>query len=285
MNETNRLFARIFEEYNKKHPSKRKILSYLFSFEPDNYNSEFIDLVGKVLYFKPSFFMESLYTPFREKLGKIYGDEKRGEIERKIIEKFCLHKGEQILFECEGTIRKKVLKGYKLEVSSGNIFVSKKRIITEGTLKASSSKHDTSKRDSREPSSIFLSAQLAIEATKVPSPSAPKTPYFDAKKAVLYYSIQEDSPCYGYVFPITFPRNIGTKKKSVLYDEEGCIMEISSPSFRAGEKMHNLMDVLEEIQKGLINEQNLQEDCPKCSLSRKIKLSRCTWCGKVLYHE
>jgi len=285
MNEVNNLFTSILEEYNKKRPSQKKILSYLFSFQPDYYSSEFVDLVGRILHFKPSFFMESLYTPFREKLGKIYGDEKRREIERQIIEKFCLHKGEQILFECEGIIKKKVLKGYKLEVSSGNIFVTKKRIITEGTLKASSSKHDTSKRNSREPSSIFLSAQLAIEATKVPSPSAPKTPYFDAKKAVLYYSIQEDSPCYGYVFPITFPRNIETKKKSVLYDEEGCIMEISSLSFRAGENMGELMDILEEIQKGLINEQNLQEDCPKCSLSRKIKLSRCSWCGKILHEE
>ncbi|MFX1479149.1 MAG: hypothetical protein ACFFCI_13535 [Promethearchaeota archaeon] len=287
MSKTNQLFTSIVDEftYRKKHPSIKRILSYLFSLEVNNFRSDFVDLVGRTIHFNPKFFMESLYTQFRERLGKTCGDERRRELERQILEEFCLYKGEQIGFECEGTVKKKVPKGYKLEVSSGNIFVTKQRIITEGKLEASSSKHDTSKRNTREPSSIFLTAQLAIELTKTPSPSAPKTPYFDAKKAVLYYSIQEESPCYGYVFPITLPCNLGINKNSVLYDDEGCIMEISSPSFKERENMDLLIDVLEKIQKELISEHKVQEDCPKCSLSRKIKLSRCSWCGKIFHEE
>jgi hypothetical protein len=80
MSRINHLFTSIVEEYNQKHPSKRKILSHLFSSQPEDYGSDFVDLVGRTLHFKPSFFMESLYAPFREKLGATCGDEKRREI-------------------------------------------------------------------------------------------------------------------------------------------------------------------------------------------------------------
>ena len=291
MSKTDQLFTSIREEftYRKKHPSKKRILSYLFSLQIDKFSSEFVNLVGKTLHFKPKFFMESLYTPFREKLGKICGDEKRREIERQILEKSCLHKGEQILYECEGTVKKKVPKGYKLEVSSGNIFTTNHRIIAEGTLKTSSYKKiykDSTGKPRSDAEYALRYAPIIVQlAYKRPEPVAAKTHLLDAKKAVLYYSIQEESPCYGYMFPITFLRNLGTKKNSVLYNDEGCIMEIFSPSFKVRENIDNLMDVLEESQKGLISGQILQEDCPKCSLSRKIKLSRCSWCGKVFQHE
>jgi len=281
---TDPLVSSIREEINKKHPSAKKILSHLFSLQVDG--SEFIDLAGRTLHLKPKFFMESLYTPFRNKLGTICGYEKRKEIEKSILEKFCLDKEEQIFFEFEGTVKKKVPNGYKIVVPSGTIFITKQRIITEGKFKTSSYKGERMKPTGADiatniASSIPITAPIALAVVlskKSPTP-------VNVKKAVLYYSIQEDSPCYGYVFPITFPRNLGTKKNSVFYDDEGCIMELSSPFFNERENVELLIDMLEEIHKELISEQTHQEDCPKCSLSRKIKLSRCSWCGKILHEE
>ncbi|MHA2289111.1 MAG: hypothetical protein ACXABG_10025 [Promethearchaeota archaeon] len=111
---------------------------------------EFFDAVGETFISNPEFFMKELYKSFMEKMRKILDADKRWDMEKYIIEKFCLLPDEQIIYELNGNIvqteliEQKTSGKYKMDtmplkisVKNADIFVTNKRMIGQGTLKAS----------------------------------------------------------------------------------------------------------------------------------------------------
>jgi hypothetical protein len=195
-------------EFIKK-GSSGKVLKYLFGFSAEESNSEFYTFVGKALQLNPKFFLESIYTPFRRKLRKIYGNEKRRGMERTILEKNCLYDTEKIIYECQGPIEMHLKYHYKLKVD-GDLFFTNQRIIAEGIIH--------SKLKSRPP---FLSPPTAKEIARdilLPEfTSTERKDHIDAKNEMIYYSIR-DLPCYGYIFPIKKLYNLIMKKRAITYN-------------------------------------------------------------------
>ena len=62
-------------------------------------DSEFYDIVGEAFIFDPELFMNKIYKDFMEKMGKMIGVQKRKEMERYIIKKYCLTENEKIIYE------------------------------------------------------------------------------------------------------------------------------------------------------------------------------------------
>ena len=98
---------KIREELEKGLPSKRKILSYLLDLhKKDNYPSlsdfDFYDIVGYTykLNLDYKLNLEMLFYPIydalKKKIKKLYGDEKRQEMEQYLKEKFGLYGLEKI---------------------------------------------------------------------------------------------------------------------------------------------------------------------------------------------
>ena len=108
MSDVNLIMDKIREEHEKGLPSKRKILSYLLDLlNKDKYPSlsdiEFYDIVGETyklnldykLNLKMLFY--PIYNALKKKIKKLYGDEKRLEMEQYLIKNFGLFGKEQIL--------------------------------------------------------------------------------------------------------------------------------------------------------------------------------------------
>lgn len=56
----------------------------------------------------------------------------------------------------------------------------------------------------------------------------------------------------------------------------------TTPSQNTSHYTPRFPPISELMKKSSLNaDQGIQQDCPKCALSRKINLSRCSWCGKV----
>jgi hypothetical protein len=90
----------------EKSSAIKYILSYLDDLKvKEEYqylsDSDFFDIIGETFKLDPKFFLDSLYPKIWDKL---YADEGRRKMERYIIEKYCLYSGEQILYECDGSI-------------------------------------------------------------------------------------------------------------------------------------------------------------------------------------
>ena len=154
MSEKNQIIDNIKMEFSARRSAKR-ILKSLYSLRTQEKfqqltDSEFFDIVGEVFNLNPDFFMKELYKTFRNKMGRIIGVEKLKEMEKYIIEKFCLYEGEQILYECKGNIKQTELLEQKksgkykmdswpvkISVRSGDIFITNYRIIAHGVLKVS----------------------------------------------------------------------------------------------------------------------------------------------------
>ena len=131
----------IKKELDSPRPNTKSVLKSLIDLRANKKiqqpsDSEFFDIVGETFKLNPNLFMKELYKPFMNKMGKIIGTEKRKEMEKYIIEKFCLFEDEQILYECKGKIEKAELHieqkssgKYKMDtlpiwisISSGDLF-------------------------------------------------------------------------------------------------------------------------------------------------------------------
>ncbi len=159
MNELDELDNKIYvinnikEELQKPKPNPKTILKTLFDLRtnkkiPQPSDTEFFDIVGETFKLAPDFFMKDLYQTFMVKIGKIIGAEKRQEMEKYIIEKYCLAEGEQILYLCKGNVKltemleqkpsgktQGGLFGIIIKVSSGDVFLTNHRLITHGFFK------------------------------------------------------------------------------------------------------------------------------------------------------
>lgn len=142
----------IRKEIGKPNPKSKNILKILYQLGKNAKSqkikdTEFFDAIGEIFRLNPEFFMNELYPLFMAKMAKIIGIKRRREMERYIIEKFCLLGDERIIYELEGNITQKDFMEQKesgkykpasrpvtILISSGDIFLTNHRLIAHGLL-------------------------------------------------------------------------------------------------------------------------------------------------------
>jgi hypothetical protein len=213
MSDINQLYNTIRQELEKPNPSGDNILSELLAVPAESFDIEYYTLVANIFQLDPEFFMESLYPSFRKKMGKLHGEQKIKEMEKYILEKFCLFDGEEILFERDGSIQEVFPKSFKIEVLNGTIYVTARRIIAQGRLR-------TARMSSSGPLDLLL-IPIAI-ASGTPDTGGgrgrrdikPK----NAKEGLIHASVHQELPCYGYVFPIKKLFNLTSIGRRITYN-------------------------------------------------------------------
>jgi len=211
MSEINQLYNTIKQEFEKPKPSIKNILSYLLTVPAENFDTNFYNLVASIFQLDPEFFMESIYPLFRKRLGKLYGDQKIKEMEKYIVEKFCLHEGEEILYECDGSTQELLPKSYKIEVLNGTIYVTNSRIIAQGRFR-------TARMSYSGPLAVTLGIAAGSPTTRTRRGRRRDIKPKDAKKSLISTSIHQELPCYGYVFPIKKLFNLHHRKRLLTYE-------------------------------------------------------------------
>ncbi|MFX1321022.1 MAG: hypothetical protein ACFFAQ_05185 [Promethearchaeota archaeon] len=255
----------IKEELASPEPSSTRIITHLIDLRTKKKfqqlsESQFFDIVGETFKMNPDFFMKELYNPFWSKMGKIYGDKNLAEMERYIIEKFCLYEEEQILYECKGNIKltevitqnsgKWTSQPLKISINSGDLFFTNYRIIAHGIFKISGGQKVNSFWDY-----IPLIEDLVDHFTYFPFSGRSRRA--KEKKHIIDGSIYQELPCYGYQFPIK--NHTGLSKNDLSYsvryhfkiDNRRCIFSIKAPKSSNKEKsviiMHDIFDILSKV--------------------------------------
>ncbi len=229
-NTPNQVLDRIKNALKMKKPSIYEILSYLYILQATKLlsNFEFFDIIGQTFQSNPKFFMLSIYPNIRSKFRKIYGDEGMQVMNKNILEKFCLDEGEQIIYELNGTIRKKVPKKYTIKVLYGTIYVTNYRIVVHGKF--------------------VFEIEVAFGGS-----------FRNPKETKIAY-ISNSTPCYGYAFPI---RNLhglinpsafnnhnlsySVKQDENLYSDDCRITIDASKKEDYGEKLFAILDKFQRI--------------------------------------
>jgi hypothetical protein len=188
----------IAEELKNVRPTKKKILNYLFDSQLSD--ADLLDIIGETYKLNPLFFTKTLYPKIWKKMGKLIGKEGRIKGERYIVEKYCLHYEEKILYEFEGSIQKKkpLRKPYiKLSVSSGVIFITNERIIAQGKLSVK---------------------ELAQARTLIPEIGGAlgwdRNKQYRIEKKFLF---EASELCFGYMFPVKDLSNLERSGHKISY--------------------------------------------------------------------
>ena len=251
----------IKKELDSPRPNTKSVLKSLIDLRANKKiqqpsDSEFFDIVGETFKLNPNLFMKELYKPFMNKMGKIIGTEKRKEMEKYIIEKFCLFEDEQILYECKGKIEKAELHieqkssgKYKMDtlpiwisISSGDLFFTNYRIIAHGVLKVSGG------RDIGWDRILFGRTLFGIFEGR-------------SKRVERKDAMIESSPLFGYNFPFPINNHMGLNisKNIVGYklsidSYNKCLITIKPtiPSKRE-EDMKRIFDILRKDKIGVLN--------------------------------
>jgi hypothetical protein len=133
----NQILEIINEEITSPEPSSIHIINLLADLRIKEVyqtlsDSDYYDIVGGTLKLNPDFFMKYIYGN-----GKLYANVNKDEMTKHIIKKFCLYKGEEILFEFQGNIKQidDVQNNVYVQVKGGPIFITNYRIIAQGKLK------------------------------------------------------------------------------------------------------------------------------------------------------
>ena len=228
MSDINQVKDDIKKEIEKIRPSRYQILSYLskLTFKEIEYgkeyknkyiflsSTEFYDIIGEIFKLNPRFFMNSLHTKIGREMRKRYGDEKRKEMDKYIIEKFCLYDGEQILYTCEAKVQQKRKgKGFWIY---GTLFVTNNRIIVQGEIK------------------IF--GHTISNMRKI-------------KNNVVERSVKQELPCYGHQFPYQNLFNLTRKRRKVTYKItlNGLPHDFLIFFYEHKEQLDNLIEILSNI--------------------------------------
>ena len=226
-NTSNQYIIRIKNALERKKPSGVEIRDYLTTLQADKSLStfEFFDVVGETYQLNPTFFMLSIYPKMRRKFGKIYKNEGMRVMDKHILEKFCLDKGEQIKHEFYGTSKLKVPKKYVIRIINGTFYVTNRRIIAQGKLSFD----------------LDLSAGQTILEFGGGSTKNPK-------KALKQY-ISGSKSCYGYSFPIKnlyklnrFTSGSKIKKLSYLIPKRTKITINISKKDGVGDKLYEILN-------------------------------------------
>lgn len=201
MSGVNQIMNNIKEEITGSEPSSARILNHLYDLnlrtraEHQSLSaSEYYDIVGETFKLNPEFFMNSIYGKRR-----LYINVNKNEMERYIIEKFCLYEGEKLLYECNGEIELGHQKMGPRASVYGSIYLTNYRIITTGRLSAKGTRSG--------PASLLLSVIFAPITKRV---------ILTKGKARLIDTHQE-LPCYGYQFPIKNSIGLRKNRNSIIY--------------------------------------------------------------------
>jgi hypothetical protein len=213
MSVVNQILNNIREELAKPEPSSDRIITHLTDLRiKEEYqslsDSEFYDIVGETFKLNPDFFMKHIYQEMRflqTRGRKLYEKINIMEMDKYIIEKFCLYQGEQILYECNGKIGEtnptmKMMSTPTKASVDGRIYVTNYRIIAHGKLSASGGRWW----------GLGL-LDLAIGGMTGGSKRD------KSKKGVIEGSTSQELPCYGYQFKTTNHVRLKKKSNGVLY--------------------------------------------------------------------
>ncbi|UCC20350.1 MAG: hypothetical protein JSV62_03410 [Promethearchaeota archaeon] len=192
MVDVNQILNNIKEVMTSANPSSYRIISYLHDLRiKEEYqslsDSDYYDIVGETFKLNPEYFMASIYGA-----RKLYKHVDRKEMAKHIIKKYCLYDGEEILYECHGSIKQSTGES-DVKVSKGFFFVTTHRIIAQGTLKVSGGFDPTTLLD------LVITSFSGI-SKKV-----------RGKKKLIESSLDQELPCYGYQFQIK--NHVNLKKK------------------------------------------------------------------------
>ncbi|MFW9941487.1 MAG: hypothetical protein ACFFFT_10645 [Candidatus Thorarchaeota archaeon] len=181
----NQVFSNIDEEIKSIKPSTKRIITYLYDLRTKEEfqglsDSKFYDFIGEIFKLNPEFFMKSIY---REMLsGKLFRKVNLMEMEKYIIEKFCLYEGEQILYESNGKIEEnnflKNRRPVKISVD-GRIYVTNYRVIAHGKFSVKG-------------------GEVLIDLFSLGRAQKAK-----GKGDFVGSSTSQELPCYGFQFEIT----------------------------------------------------------------------------------
>ena len=189
MVDANQIMNNVKEEITRPQPSRDRIISYLHDLRTkEEYqslsDSDYYDIVGKTFKLNPEYFMKFIYGA-----RKLYEKVNKKEMEKYIIEKYCLYDGEEILYECHGSIKQSTGESdVAVSVSKGFLFVTTHRIIAQGTIKVSGG------HDILGPGTIFLPLVWAT-FSGISKRARGKTDLIES-------SLDQELPCYGYQFQI-----------------------------------------------------------------------------------
>ncbi|MFW9819976.1 MAG: hypothetical protein ACFFE5_10230 [Candidatus Thorarchaeota archaeon] len=206
--DNNSIVNTIKGELKSSKPNTKRILKLIFDIEKEKLNKpEYFEIVGKIFKMNPDFFMKEIYETFMVKLGKMISVEKRHEMERYIIEKYCLVEDEQILYESTANVKQTELieqkesGKYKMDtlpltitVSSGDVFLTNYRVIAQGLLKV--------KGGERTRGFLFWATDLWVFTGK-------------SKRTERIDTLIESSSVFGYQFPIN--NHWGLSKSKLLH--------------------------------------------------------------------
>lgn len=204
---------------------------------------EFFDIIGETFKTNSDLFMNELYQPFRKRMKEIIGAEKLKEMERYIIEKFCLYEQEQIVYECTGDIKQmqvlvqKPSGKYKMDsfplrisIKKGVLFFTNYRIIAQGKLNVRGGQSTT----------LWLWAPSLSVFSGVSTRA-------ESKQALINGSTDQQLPCYGYQFPIENHTGLSKSSRRIAYvvtiENHKCIISITPYRFNGKEILH-IFDIL-----------------------------------------
>jgi len=222
MSVVNQIMNNIKEELANPEPSSKRIITHLTDLRSkEEYqslsDSEFYDIVGETFKLNPEFFMKSIYEEMlilQTRGRKLYENINNMEMEKYIIEKFCLYEGEQILFECSGKIKRinpemeSVMKLTKMNRRrtkasvDGRIYVTNYRIIAHGKLSISGGRFGSL------PQELFFLYPFTGRSKRA-----------KAKEGIIKTYTYQELPCYGYQFPLKDHVGLKKKKNGILYQE------------------------------------------------------------------
>lgn len=202
MNEINQLVNTIIEEIKCPKPNVSRILNNLYGLRTkEEYqslsDSEFYDIVGKTFISNPEYFTKKVYSRL---ISTFWGKVNGNEMDKYIIEHFCLYAGERILYESAGKIKQANPKNDVKSSVEGKFYVTNYRIIALGTLTASGGR-------------AWTGSLLDLVIAPVTGGSKRNK----SKTAILEGSTSQKLPCYGYQFKIKNLSGLKKKKNYIKY--------------------------------------------------------------------
>ena len=241
LSDVNQKVNNIKEEITRSEPSSTRIITHLCDLRiKEEYqslsDSEFYDIVGETFKLNPEFFMKSIYRGLKLRKN-IYANINNREMEKYIIEKFCLYEGEQILYECNGAISQtKISTGsvgrHPSSASvAGRIYVTNYRIIAHGTLSASGGRL------------VWGGGLLALGVEKTMTGHGKRA---KSKTSLYDGSTSQELPCYGYQFPIKNHVRLKKKRNNTRYVIVDKVENMSNAS--ASKQVRMLMNACRVIE-------------------------------------
>ena len=228
---------------HKRVKYKKMILTYLFDLlDKEKYqdlsDSEFYDIVREIFKLNPKNFIEYLYNDLRRKIRRLYGKEKRKELEENILEKDFI--GELLKSNPEDymefvykDLRNKIGKKYgderRREIER---YILEKHCLNKGEVILYECFGDITKTVSV--SKLTVHGDIFVTNQRIFAQGN----FFTKGVSVLM------SLCYGYIFPITNLYKLKKRSSFLIYKIEKNKFKIIPSSPNRKKKLNKLFEIL-----------------------------------------